>query len=348
MKCKKVIKGRVLLIGPRLSPKGYGGVVVLFEDLIEQLKSFQLEFEVIDSNRFNYKNSFSCVFYVLFSFIKKSKDFSLISVHFKNNDFIYLAPLYIIIAKMLNKKISIRKFAGNFDQIFDRLGWFRKRVVMYSLRNADHVFFETKYLVNKFKVYNENTFWFPNSRQRKKVIEKESKVYSRKFIFVGNVCAEKGVNELLEASNKLNNDYSINIYGSVSESYFNSLDWSLYPNVKYHGEISSLSILKVISEHDVLLLPSYREGYPGVVIEALQAGLPVIASNLAGISEMITDGYEGYLVTPKDVDSLVEAIEAISKDNYKKLCDNALLKGKAFDSESVSYDFLKNMEALDG
>jgi glycosyltransferase involved in cell wall biosynthesis len=63
---------------------------------------------------------------------------------------------------------------------------------------------------------------------------------------------------------------------------------------------------------DVLLLPSYNEGFPYVVIEAMCAGLPIIATSVGALEALVLDGVTGFKVRPKDVDSIVTAIRKVS------------------------------------
>src|SRR5699024_5254360 len=65
---------------------------------------------------------------------------------------------------------------------------------------------------------------------------------------------------------------------------------------------------------DVLIFPTYREGFGNVSIQAQAAGTPVIASNVTGAKDTIKDGKTGFLVPPKDVESIVEKVTILKKD----------------------------------
>ncbi|NMR95921.1 glycosyltransferase, partial [Vibrio parahaemolyticus] len=64
----------------------------------------------------------------------------------------------------------------------------------------------------------------------------------------------------------------------------------------------------ILSKHDVLVLPSHREGLGVVLIEALAMGKLVIGSNVGGIPEIIQDNYNGFLSKPEDIESLVKTM----------------------------------------
>jgi glycosyltransferase involved in cell wall biosynthesis len=93
--------------------------------------------------------------------------------------------------------------------------------------------------------------------------------------------------------------------------------------VNYCGEVSAEEVLRRLPDYDLLLLPSYREGYPGIIIEALSVGMPVISTNVGGIPEIIENGRNGILVEPSDVERLVKAIRSVDESNYALYCENA-------------------------
>jgi len=98
-----------------------------------------------------------------------------------------------------------------------------------------------------------------------------------------------------------------------------------------------------MNQYDVLLLPSYREGYPGVIIEALSLGIPSIATRLEGIMEMIEDHKNGLLIDVKSSDQLEEVMRGINEDKYKELSINALESFNNFDSEQQTNLFLQRI-----
>jgi glycosyltransferase involved in cell wall biosynthesis len=68
---------------------------------------------------------------------------------------------------------------------------------------------------------------------------------------------------------------------------------------------------RVLAASDVLVLPSFREGTPRVITEAMASGLPVVATDIAGIPEQVVDGKNGFLIEPSDADTLANRIEQL-------------------------------------
>ena len=91
-------------------------------------------------------------------------------------------------------------------------------------------------------------------------------------------------------------------------------------NIKNHiiflSWIKENEKVKLYNSVDILLLPSYNEGLPYVILEAMAARLPIIASTVGGIPEIIEDGYNGFLVDPNDPILLARRIEELITDEH--------------------------------
>lgn len=136
------------------------------------------------------------------------------------------------------------------------------------------------------------------------------------FIFVGRMVGDKGVNELVEAFRILNNeclDTRLLLVGWEAE--VNPLrpetegEISRNPAIEYVGYQDDVRPWLVAS--DVLVLPSYREGFPNAVLEAGAMGLPSIVTDINGSNEIIADGVNGLIVPAKDAGRLYEAMKKL-------------------------------------
>ena len=133
------------------------------------------------------------------------------------------------------------------------------------------------------------------------------------FLFVGWIDCKKGIFDLLEAVNLLKDrskEFSLNIAGNGSLDQVElllSLCQSL-PMVTFHGWIPPSEISSLMSQSDVLVLPSYSEGFPNVILEALSIGLPVISTNVGAIPDSVFNGRNGFLVDTHNPRKLSEAM----------------------------------------
>lgn len=142
--------------------------------------------------------------------------------------------------------------------------------------------------------------------------------YGIQLLFVGRLSHVKGVRVLLEAMSdvlKTNPDVKLKLIGDGHDRP--ALEASarhLGPAVEFVGYKSQAEVAEALREADALVLPSFAEGLPVVLMEALASATPVICSQLAGVGELVEDGISGFLVPPSDVASLTDRIRKIADD----------------------------------
>jgi glycosyltransferase involved in cell wall biosynthesis len=144
-------------------------------------------------------------------------------------------------------------------------------------------------------------------------------------IFVGRLSPEKGVGILLDAWEQVS-DLRLTVVGTgpllpqVRERVRN------LPNVDVAGEVGHAEVLQMIRASGMLVFPSvWYEGLPYVALEALAAGVPVVASDIGAQAEVITDGTNGLLFASGDAGSLGAAVTRLhgSPDLAQRLSDGA-------------------------
>lgn len=133
-----------------------------------------------------------------------------------------------------------------------------------------------------------------------------------RFLFVGRLCRPKGVYELLEAFSTagLADQAELMIVGDGPEMA-GLVDMAhrlgVEKSIRFTGVVDNVS--DYMDRAHALVLPSYSEGIPRVVMEAFAAGVPVIATDIAGVRQLVVDKINGYLIPVKDIQSLAAAME---------------------------------------
>lgn len=134
----------------------------------------------------------------------------------------------------------------------------------------------------------------------------------RDVIFVGHVQTEKGVLEINEAAKKFP-EIKFHLVGSVNET-LNTV-WS--QNVNLHGIQKTEKIWEYLKKSDIFLFPSYSEGFSMSLLEAMAAGLPVIATDAGANAEMIEE--KGGIIIPiGSASSIIDAVEKIRSRSVRK------------------------------
>lgn len=159
---------------------------------------------------------------------------------------------------------------------------------------------------------NLEKFDITKKNQYRKTIREKYRIPSDAFVFgfVGRVTRDKGVNELLEAFNELNDScYLIMVGPNEVDATINQdlYEWSIKSDrVIYTGYTNFVE--QYLAAMDCYVLPSYREGFGMGVVEAEAMGLPVIVSNIPGPIDAMEDQRTGIVIPAKDEQALYSAM----------------------------------------
>lgn len=149
------------------------------------------------------------------------------------------------------------------------------------------------------------------------------------FVFVGRLVSDKGINELAEAFSQLDNKHVKLILVGQMEEDLDPLSNKTLNQIDTNSNILSVGFQEDVRPYfaisDCLVFPSYREGFPNVVMQAGAMGLPSIVSDINGCNEIILERENGTIVPPKNVSKLKEAMHNMitDKDLFIKLKSNA-------------------------
>ncbi len=177
------------------------------------------------------------------------------------------------------------------------------------------------------------------------------------FLFVGRMLFDKGVQELLEAAAKIKAKHSKVAFwmvGALDQDNPSCISKDLLKTyedkgiIRYFGQ--SDKVREIMRDADVVVLPSYREGLPRVMLEALSMAKPVITTEAAGCRETVQDGENGYMVPIKDAEALAEAMEKMLQHSPKELQQMGNV-GRAmalaqFDEQIIVQQYLKEIEQM--
>jgi glycosyltransferase involved in cell wall biosynthesis len=166
------------------------------------------------------------------------------------------------------------------------------------------------------------------------------------IVFVGRITREKGIVELVTAFSQLSQKGFDNVFLLLIgpfESDTHYLPDATKNNLERNPRIRVLGYTdtpeKFLAAADLFCLPSYREGFGSVVIEAAAMGVPTVATRVVGLVDSVVDDETGLLIPPKDADALADALSCLLADSKlrKKLGMAAQLRACAlFDSVAIN------------
>ncbi|WP_017653693.1 glycosyltransferase family 4 protein [Fortiea contorta] len=143
----------------------------------------------------------------------------------------------------------------------------------------------------------------------------------KRLLYIGRIAAAKGLPILLESLvilKRSHPDIILTVVGDGpdrAELEKTTAKLGLSANVNFAGYQSQAEVRTHIQQTDVFVMSSFAEGIPVVLMEAMAASLPVVATQIAGISELVENGVNGYLVPPGDVVTLADRVAKLLADH---------------------------------
>ena len=243
---------------------------------------------------------------------------------------------YVYINKNL-KTILLRILLNIFFKTFLK----KKKFITVFQNNDDKKFFE-----NICKI-NDPVLIRGSGVNIKKFRPKGSKK-TYDLIFHSRMLEDKGIFELINVIRNIKMKINLNVLfvGNPDNQNYASIcstdltKWQNEGLIDWRGYQEDIA--KLLNKSKIAILPSYREGFPKSLLEAASCGLPIIATDVPGCREICLDGYNGFLVKPKDEYSLEEAIMKLIKN--KKLIrqfglNSRMLVEKNFNVDLISKGF---------
>ena len=175
------------------------------------------------------------------------------------------------------------------------------------------------------------------------------------FSFIGRIVKDKGINELVSAFdniNKNNPNIHLLLVGPV-ESMQNPVDESTYRIIEQNENIHAVGMQKDVRPYlkasDAFILPSYREGFGMVLVEAGAMGLPCITTDITGCNEIIVPGENGAIIEPRNMEALRYEMEkwVSNPDMVKIMASNARkMVSERYDSRMVREQYFEFYKSL--
>lgn len=234
-----------------------------------------------------------------------------------------------------NKKMYLRK--NLFIQLIKMAVRFNQSILIFQNRESITHF-------KKLKILKKNTKYIltKGSGVDLKIFSpKAIKTKEFKVLLASRMVWEKGIREFVDAhkilkQKKLNIKFilagrvDVDSPSAINVDYLKNLNHKNEPSIRWIG--FQKNIKKIIDTCNLVVLPSYHEGAPKVLLEAAACGKPIIASNINGCREIVKNNYNGFLIPIKNSNLLAKKIETLyfNKKLYKKMSSNNITISKKF------------------
>lgn len=325
-------KNTVLIVGP--TPPPMGGIATYVNDMLKS--SINNEYKILHLNT-------ARSHFIKKSFIKNLLLFSkntlklirslcinhpkIVHIHTSSYLAFWEKSIFAIISKLFLKKVILHIHGAEFDNFYTNSNKINRWLIEAILNSSDKVIV----LSMQWKLFflqilkDEKISIIQNGIDISKynIFENKTKNTENttiKILFLGNLVKRKGVYDILKSISMVVNKFQ-NIHftfagseeqsGEIDKLKSECISKGIGEHVTFISNFSQEEKIKMLDEADIYLLPSYAEGLPISLLEAMAAGLPIISTPVGGIPEVITEEKNGYLINPGDHENLSNKINEL-------------------------------------
>lgn len=260
------------------------------------------------------------------------------------------APLAQSILGLLNKRtiifsimhMSLPSMAKNASLNFDQLN----KIIAVS------PFLKTYLIKQASKLKNTDVVCIPNGIDIEKFsIKSKSSRDLKKIVFMGRLSSEKGVMLIPEIIKKIANNVHfqcLDIYGTgpLESSLLEKIkERNLQSKINFKGHLNPSQVPDVLKDYDLLIMPSFQEGHPMALLEAMSSGVIPIVTFLEGSTNIVVEhDINGYLCESGNIDDFVfninKALFNKSLDSFSLLANKKIIQDFSIDKMIQSYEYM--------
>lgn len=357
MKKNTVTKNRLLLISPIFVSKKQKGHAPFMQNMVDAYIRNGLKVEIIakrgrSDNLFN--KFFSYALFYIKILLKNTRNYDFVQISFPT-----LVYPIIMLKKFGKAKIFVR-FHGEDLVISEKskiksiLKWFSRK----SIQLSDLSVVPSKYFSNIIKSINSSasTYVYPSGGidlNKFYPIERQKNDNNILSVgYVGRLSLEKGLLILIDALKLVSIDIKLHIVGDGPDKE-KIIKYAKDKNINfiYHGSISNDKLVAYYNLFDLFVFPTTRlaESFGNVGVEAMACAIPVIGSEIGGITEYLKHDYNGFLFKVGDSNDLADKINkyiSLSSAEKKILMQNAVSTSKLFETDYLTLNFINYLKQL--
>jgi glycosyltransferase involved in cell wall biosynthesis len=308
----------------------------------------------------NLLTTFSFSLMVAFKLFVMRKSYDLVHFHGAGVPLIICIPLLILLRKKIVAKVLASRLGNEAGALRGRY-FLMGNIMAYIVTKVDSFIAISQEIadglkndgVHTEKIVNIPNFidtekFYPVSSQKRHIFKDVLSLNKEKIInFTGRIVERKGVEILVRAFAKnrgllISSNLIIVGIGPEESKIRNLLvELDIADNVRFIGQVANVEELYQLS--DIFVLPSYAEGMPNALLEAMACGLPVIASRIGGVVDVVEEGKTGILFEPGNVAELSSALKRLLEDGALRRKLGAEARKtiiEKFSIDKVAYEYI--------
>ena len=235
-------------------------------------------------------------------------------VQIQASDFLtfWEAIYYVLTARLLRRRVVMR-LGGAFDRFYDASPNAVRAMIRWAIRRPHRLIVQSRYWAELVAGLGrtEGVFVLPNWVPDRLIASRQRGDGPVTCLFIaGSEARRKGIALVLEAARAL---------PGISFRIVAAPDLPPLPNLSGCGVLDHPALLEEMRAADIFALPSFGEGFPNSLVEAMALGLPSIATPVGAVPEIIADGINGRMIPLGDAKTLAKAIAELANDRAARL-----------------------------
>ncbi|OUL37160.1 glycosyl transferase family 1 [Nostoc sp. T09] len=258
-----------------------------------------------------------------------SQKIALVHIHLSDGGSLLRKAILVILALVFGKPVLMHAHGAEFHLTYNKLPQWAQQAVSWVFRHCQGFIVLSKtwqdYYVDNLGLNPKQVIVMPNPTELPAQVPNRQNSTKINLVFCGRVGQRKGAFDLIEAFAKLPDSQKQSTQlilagdGEIAKAQQLAANLNLAEQVTFLGWINSQQRDELLSKADMFILPSYNEGLPMAILEAMGWGLPIIATPVGGIPELVIAKQNGLLVTPGNIQQLSQAMQLLIADENLRL-----------------------------
>lgn len=270
---------------------------------------------------------------------------NIIHIHSSFGPSFYRKLPFIVVSRLFRKKIVNHIHGADFNVFYSDSSWAKKHLIKYAYNACDVIIALSEEwkksfceIVDEKKIFILENYSFLYEDNYLMRLKRDS---NKKVLFLGQIGMRKGCYDIPGIISRVKKsipdiNFTIAGVGEVEELKEQMEKENVISNTDFPGWVSGELRKKLLNDSDILILPSYNEGMPMAILDAMGYGMPIISTKVGGIPKIVKNSRNGFIFEPGNIEDMGDAIVALfTDDTLMKRCISESFK---IVKESYSYE----------
>lgn len=346
---------KVLMVGP--SRKMQGGIATVVNSYYKVGIDNKVHIKYIETLVYgNRIKKINCFFKAILDILFSIRNSDIMHIHMASRGSFLRKSIIVLISKMFKKKTIIHMHGGEFMTFYNNeCNKIAQGYVRFILNKADKIIsLSDSWKKNLSEIANSEKIIVVTNGVTIDKKQKEKEYKEKVVLFLGRLGEKKGIFDLIDVIKEIIDEHKDSIFIIAGEGEIDKVksvcsNNNLDKNIQVVGWIDGTDKIEILKKATIYVLPSYNEGMPMSILEAMSYSIPVVSTYVGGIPEIINNGVDGLLLEPGNKEALKEKLLQVlnSESLRKSIGENAKIKiEKKFDLLKICNELIEIYDSL--